>query len=174
MLSTGTMMTYSAVIKPAFPAEAPLPSPNCCAFEAAKSAAPLHRLPRRMSRHLPHPPRLRSRHTGSSTRNAMKNRSALMVKGPRCSEQRLWAEKAAPQIMAASSGKRVCRMLRFIVFVSPSAAQPPFLAIYRVCSSFSSAAIFTQRQKISMACRSSSTGGREGAIRILLSCGSTP
>ena len=40
--------------------------------------------------------------------------------------------------------------------------------------SFSSAATFMQQQNTCIACSSSSTGGREGATRILLSFGSTP
>ncbi len=50
------------------------------------------------------------------------------------------------------------------------------LRLFPFCPYFScsSAASFRQQQKTSIACCSSSTGGRDGATRILLSFGSTP
>ena len=50
------------------------------------------------------------------------------------------------------------------------------LRLFSFCLYFncSSAASFRQQQKTSIACCSSSTGGRDGATRILLSFGSTP
>ena len=47
-----------------------------------------------------------------------------------------------------------------------------FFAVYT--PSFSSAASFRQVQNTAMACSSSATGGRDGAMRMLLSWGSLP
>ena len=49
-----------------------------------------------------------------------------------------------------------------------------FFCLRNYTPSFSSAASFSQLQKMAMACFSSSTGGKEGAMRMLLSLGSMP
>lgn len=116
-------------------------------------------LPGRISFHAPR--FFRNRHTGSRHKKAMKKRSALMENAPRYSPQTLCAVNAAPQIIAVRSGSAVCLRVRF-------------MRILYASFNFSSAAIFTHRQKICIACFSSSTGGSEGAMRMLLSCGSRP
>ena len=62
--------------------------------------------------------------------------------------------------------------------ISPTSAKKEspyglsFFAVYT--PSFSSAASFRQVQNTAMACSSSATGGRDGAMRMLLSWGSLP
>ena len=101
----GTSTMYSAVMNPAFPADAPMLSASCCILDAANSAVPQTMLPMMMSRCVPRSDFRRSRQTANSTKNAMSERSTVIVSGPRYCAQTLCAEKAAPHMIAASSAK---------------------------------------------------------------------
>lgn len=65
---------------------------------------------------------------------------------------------------------------QYPIFAFPQKRDGAALRLFSFCLYFncSSAASFRQQQKTSIACCSSSTGGRDGATRILLSFGSTP
>lgn len=65
---------------------------------------------------------------------------------------------------------------QYPIFPFPQKRDGAALRLFPFCPYFScsSAASFRQQQKTSIACCSSSTGGRDGATRILLSFGSTP
>ena len=65
---------------------------------------------------------------------------------------------------------------QYPIFAFPQKRDGAALRLFSFCLYFncSSAASFRQQQKTSIACCSSSTGGRDGATRMLLSFGSTP
>ena len=65
---------------------------------------------------------------------------------------------------------------QYPIFAFPQKRDGAALRLFSFCLYFncSSAASFRQQQNTSIACCSSSTGGRDGATRILLSFGSTP